>query len=123
MRKKLQRAVGLLVSGLLALGVPTITMADNLSPDTPYSHQGNTSNNQSGTPAPAAPPAASSAPTDPDSYNSEFHNSFQTCPSQTFPWISQEVHLKQSPYFISVIYGGGERKPDTGVIDIKSPST
>ena len=77
MRKKLQRAVGLLASGLLALGVPTISMADNLSPDTPYSHQGNTSNNQSGTPAPASAPASSSAPADPDSYNSEFHNSFQ----------------------------------------------
>lgn len=75
MRKTLQKAVGLLVAGLLALGVPAVSMADNLSPDTPYSHQGNTANNQSGTPAPA--PAGSSVPTDPDSYNSEFHNSFQ----------------------------------------------
>ncbi|OOH70033.1 hypothetical protein [Leptospirillum ferriphilum] len=75
MRKTLQKAVGLLASGLLALGAPAVSMADNLSPDTPYSHQGNTANNQSGTPAPA--PAANSVPTDPDSYNSEFHNSFQ----------------------------------------------
>lgn len=74
MCKKIQAMLGCLVSGFLAFGMPSVSMADNLSPDTPYSHQGNTANNQSGSPAPAS---TNPAPADPDSYNSEFHNSFQ----------------------------------------------
>ena len=83
MRKKRQAVLGvsILAAGLLGLGLPSISwsagsggpvqVADNLSPDTPYSHNGNTPNNQSGTPDSSSP-----AP-DPDKYNSEFHDSFQ----------------------------------------------
>ncbi|MHB1285741.1 MAG: hypothetical protein ACYCYP_04125 [Leptospirales bacterium] len=75
---------GVLASGFLVLGQPSISwsadlsaplqVSDNLSPDTPYSHNGNTPNDQSGSPSPS--PASKPLP-DPDKYNSEFHDSFQ----------------------------------------------
>lgn len=78
--------LGLLAAGLLALGQPSISwsadsgapvqVADNLSPDTPYSQPSD---------APANPSSGGqkNAPKNPwgqvdtDHYNSEFHNSFQ----------------------------------------------
>ncbi len=78
--------LGLLAAGLLALGQPSISwsadsgapvqVADNLSPDTPYSQP-------SDAPANPSPGGQKNAPKNPwgqvdtDHYNSEFHNSFQ----------------------------------------------
>jgi hypothetical protein len=61
----------LLAAGLLALGGLKPALADNLTPDSPYSQQGQSASNQSGT------PSQKSTQADMDQFNSEFHNSFQ----------------------------------------------
>ena len=65
-------ALALLAAGLLAMGSVAPALADNLTPDSPYSQPGQTAGNQSGTPSKASTQA------DMDKFNSEFHNSFQS---------------------------------------------
>lgn len=63
--------MALMIAGLLAATGVSRAMADNLTPDSPYSQPGQTASNQSGS------PGQKSTQADMDKFNSEFHNSFQ----------------------------------------------